>query len=92
MVAHGEDVGQHLGGVPLAGQAVPHRHPRVAAEDLGGLLGEAPVGDAVEHAAEDPRHVPGRFPAAQVRFAGAQVADVRALVVRGDLERGPDPG
>jgi hypothetical protein len=31
VLGHGQDVGQHLGGVPLGGQPVPHRHPRVAA-------------------------------------------------------------
>jgi hypothetical protein len=59
VVAHGEDVGQHLGGMPLIGQPVPYRDAGVPAQDLGGLLGEPAVLDAVEHPPEYPGGVLG---------------------------------
>ena len=57
VVAHGEHVGQHLGGVPLVGQPVPHRHPGKSPKLLDGVLGEASVFDAVEHPTEYPGRV-----------------------------------
>jgi hypothetical protein len=55
-------------------------------------LVEAAVLDAVEHAAEHACGVPDRFLAAELGLAGAEVADVRPLVMRRDLERRPSAG
>ena len=92
MVGDREDIGEHLSGMPGVGQPVPHRHPGLCREDLHGLLGEATVLDAVEHTAEHAGGVLDRLLLAEVGLAGPQVADVRSLVVRGDLERRPGPG
>ena len=92
MVAHGQDVGEHLGRVPAVGQPVPHRHPGVLAEGLDGLLGEPAELDAVEHAAEHPRGVLHRLLVPSWDSSGPEVGDVRALVVRGDLEGRTGPG
>ena len=92
MVAHGEDVGEHLGRVPLVGEPVPDRDAGEVGEGLDGLLGESAVLDAVEHAAEHPRGVFDRLLVAELGVVRAEVGDVSALVVRGDLERRPGAG
>ena len=86
VVAHGQDVGQHLGGVPLVGEPVPHRHAAERGQGLDGVLGEASVLDAVEHPAEHPGGVFDRLADADVAAFGAEVGDVRPLVVGADLE------
>ncbi len=91
VVAHGEDVGQHLRGVPVVGEPVPHRHPGVGGQRLHLFLGVAAVLDAVEHPAEHPRGVLHRLLAAQLGVIRPDVGDVTALVVRRHLERRPGP-
>jgi hypothetical protein len=56
-----------------------------------GLLVSAKL-DGVVHAAEDGGGVRDRLLVAQLRTGRVQVGHVRALVVGGDLERGPGPG
>ena len=58
VLADGEHVGQHLGGVPLVGQTVPDRDARVRGQLLDQLLAVPPVLDPVEH----PARAPGRSP------------------------------
>ena len=72
MVAHGQDVGQHLGRVPLVGEPVPHRHTGEARQVLDVVLGEAPVLDAVEHPAEDPGRVLHRLLVAELGLVRAR--------------------
>ncbi len=91
VLGHGEHVGQDLRRVELVGQAVPHRHAGVLREGLDVLLGGAAVLDGVEGAAEDSRGVLHRLLVADLGAAGSEVGHVRALVLRGDLERGASP-
>ena len=86
VLGHGQHVGEHLGGVPLVGQAVEDRHPGVRGELLDGLLGAAPVLDAVEHPAEHPRGVADGLLVADLGAGGVQVGGGGALVGGGDLE------
>ncbi len=78
---HGQDVADHLGGVELVGQAVPHRHAGVLAQDLHQLLAEAAVFDAIVHAPQHPGGVFHRLFVADLRAARPQVGDIGALVV-----------
>ena len=86
VLQHGQGVAQHLGGVPLVGQAVPHRHPGQGGEllDLGLLV--AAVLDAVEHAPQNPGGVRHGLLVAHLGARRVQVGDVGSLVVRADLE------
>jgi len=87
VLAERQEVREDLRRVPVVGQAVVHRHARPLGELVDGVLGEAAELDRVEHAAEHPRGVLDRLLVAHVRAARAEVRDVRALVVGGDLER-----
>ena len=49
----GQDVGEHLGGMPLSGQAVPRHTPDLAASSSTSVLGKTAELDAVIHAAEN---------------------------------------
>ena len=89
-LGHRQDVGQDLGRVELVGQAVPDRDAGVPSEILDDLLGEAAVLDPVVDPAQDARRVLHRFLVPDLRAARAEVRDMGALVVCGDLER--DPG
>ena len=86
MLKHRQGVAQHLGGVPLVGQTVPHRHAGQGGEllDLGLLV--TAVLDAVEHAAQDPGGVRHGLLVTHLGARGVQVGDVGALVVGTDLE------
>ncbi len=86
MLDHRHDVGDGLSRVVLIGEAIPHRDAGVLGQLSDYALAEAAVLDAVVHAAEDPGRVLHRFLVADLRPAGSQVGDVRALVVGGDLE------
>ena len=90
-LVHGQEVGQHLGGVPLVGEAVVDGDAGVAGQLLDILLGVAAELDGVVHAAEHPGRVGDRLLVTQLRAGRVQVGDVRPLVVRRDLERGPRP-
>ena len=91
VLGHREDVGEDLGGVELVGEPVPDRHAGVLRQGLDRLLGEAAVLDPVEGPTEHPRGVLHRLLVTDLRAARLQVGDVRALVLRGDLERGAGP-
>ena len=53
----GQKVGQHLRGVKLVGQAVPHRHAGVFRQKFHRILAETAVFDTVVHAAKHARRV-----------------------------------
>jgi hypothetical protein len=91
VVPHGEDVGQHLRGVPLVGEPVPHRYPGEGGQGFHLFLRVAAVLDAVEHPAEHPRGVLHGLLAPELRVLRPDVGDVAALVVHGHLERRPGP-
>ena len=86
MIAHGEDVGQHLGRVPFVGQAVPDGHPGVLAQGFDIGVRRAAVLDSVVHAPQNPRGVLDRLLVTDLRPAGAQIGHMRSLVVGADFE------
>ena len=91
-LVHGQEVGQHLGRMPLVGQPVVDRHPGMFGEGLDVGLQVAPVLDRVVHPAQHPRGVGDRLLVPQLRPGRVEVGHVRALVERGHLERRPGPG
>ena len=86
VLAQRQEVGEDLRRVPLVGEAVVDGHARPGRELVGDGLAEAAVLDRVVHAAEHARGVLDRLLVAHVRAARAEVGDVCALVVGGDLE------
>ena len=91
-LVHGQEVGEHLGRVPLVGEAVVDGHAGVLGELLDVVLGVAAELDGVVHAPEHPGGVGDRLLVAELRAGRVEVGDVGALVVGGDLEGGPRPG
>ena len=87
LLARGHDVGQHLRGVEIVGQAVPHRHARVTGEIFDHGLLEAPVLDAVKHAAQHLCGVGQRFLLSHLRRAGVEERHAHAEVARAHLKR-----
>ena len=85
-LGHRQEVGEDLGRVELIGQAVPDRDAGELRQLLDDLLAEAAVLDPVVDAPEHARGVLHRLLVADLRAARAEVGDVSALVVRGDLE------
>ena len=85
-LVHGEEVREHLGGVPLVGQPVVHRHAGMGGEGFDVRLAVTPVLDRVVHAAENRGGVGDRFLVAHLRARRIEVGHVRTLVVRRDLE------
>ena len=89
---HGQRVGQHLGGVPVVGEAVVDRHPGKRGKLLDhGLLGAA-ILDRVEEPPQHPRRVLDGLLVADLRGLGLQEGGGRPLVGCGHLERGPGAG
>ena len=89
---HGQDVADHLGGVELVGQAVPHRHAGVLAQDFHQLLAEAAVLDPIVHAPQHPGGVFHRFLVTDLRAGWSQVGDLGALVVSRHFEGAASAG
>jgi len=85
-LAHGERVGQELGGVPLACEAVPDRNRSIVRQGLDDRLTEAAVLDAVEEAGEHAGGVGHGFLPAHLGTGWADAGAVRALVVGADLK------
>lgn len=92
VLGHGEDVGEHLGRVPVVGQPVEHRHAAVGGQLLHGRLAVTAVLDAVEHPAEDAGRVLHRLLVPQLGAGGVQIGRRRALVGGGHLEGAAGPG
>jgi len=92
VLGEGEEVREHLGRVPLVGEAVVDGDAGPLGELLGDVLGEAAELDRVVHSTEDARRVLRGLLVAHVRTGGADEGDVRALVVGCDLERTTRPG
>ena len=61
VLTHGEEVGEHLGRMPVIGESVVDRHPRVAGEFLDVGVVSPSVLDPVEQLSEHPRRVGHRL-------------------------------
>ena len=92
LLADGQDVGQHLGGMEVVGQAVPYGNAGVAGQILNHGLLEAAVLDAVIHAAQNLGGVGQGFLLAHLRRAGIQERNAHAEVTRTDLKRAAGAG
>ena len=82
----GQDVGEHLGGMPLSGQAVPHGHAGLSSELLDVVLGKAAELDAVIHATENAGGVLDGLLLAHLRRTRIEVGDAHAQIHAADLE------
>jgi hypothetical protein len=86
MLDEGEDVGEDLAGMVFVGQAVDHRHPRVAGEALDDRLLIGADHDDVAHARDHLGGVLHRFAAPELRIAGIEVDRRAAELVHASLE------
>ena len=86
MLFQGQKIGQHLRGVRLVGQAVPHGHARVFCQRLDRGLRKAAVLDAVEHAPEHARRVGHALLIAHLTAGGVKIHGVHAKVGRRHLK------
>ena len=91
-LVHGEEVGEHLCGVPLGSEPVVDGHAGVLGEHFDIFLTAAAVLDGVVHAAEDARGVGDRLLVPELRARRIEICHVRALVERGHLEGGARAG
>ena len=85
-LVHGEEVGQHLGRMPLVGEPVEDGHAGEGREGLDVRLRLAAVLDAVEEAAQHAGRVGDRFLVPHLGPRRVEIRDVRALVEGGHLE------
>ena len=92
MLLDGEEVRQHLGGMKLVGEAVPHGDAGLCAQLLHDLLAEAPVLDAVVHPAQDPGGVGDALLLAHLGAGGPQIGDAHAQIVARHLKGAAGPG
>ena len=92
LLLDGQQVRQHLGGVELVGEAVPHGHARMVGQLLHQVLAEAAVLDAVIHPAQHPGGVGDGLLLAHLAAAGLQIRHAHAQVHTGHLEGAPGPG
>ena len=83
---HRQEIGQHLGGVPLVGQAVLHRHAGVRREVFDGRLAEPrySIPSNMRPNTRAVSFIDSLWPICEPRI---QVGDVGALVVGRHLER-----
>ena len=86
LFAGGHDVGEHLRGMELVGQAVPHGNAGVLRKIFHDGLLEAAVLDAVKHAAENLRGVGEGFLLAHLGRAGIEERDAHAEITRADFK------
>ena len=80
VLLNGEDVGEHLGGMPLSGQAIPYRHASVGGQIFNVSLGKAAELDAVIHAAENASGVLNGLLLAHLRAVGIKIGDAHAQI------------
>ena len=86
LLAGGHDVGEHLRGMELVGQAVPHGNAGVLRQIFHDGLLEAAVLDAVKHTAENLRRVGEGFLLAHLGGAGVEERDAHAEIARADFK------
>ena len=86
MLQHGQLVGQHLGGVPLIRQSVPHGDAGELSQGLDVLLLLAAELDTVVEAAQHPGGVRHGLLVAHLGTGGVEVGDLCTLVVGRHLE------
>ena len=82
----GEDVGQHLGGVELVGQAVPNGNAGVLGQIVHDGLVKAAVLNAVVDAAQDTGGIRDGFLLAHLGAAGIQIGHTAAQIHAGHLK------
>src|SRR6266545_710084 len=87
----GVDVGEHLAGVVLVGEAVDHRHAGVRGETLDDLLLEGADHDEVAHARDHLPRVLDRLAPPELGVARVEVDRRAAELVHPRLERQPRP-
>ena len=87
LLAHGEHVGNHLCGMELGSQAIPHGDAGVRRKLLHDCLVEAAILDAIVHAAEHAGGVLDGLFVAHLRARGIEIRHAHAQVVARDLER-----
>ena len=90
--AHGQRVGEHLGGMKLVGQAVEHGHAGVFRQFFDHVLPEAAIFDAVVHPAQHAGGVFDAFLMPDLAGGRLQISDPRPLVARGDFKRAAGAG
>ena len=83
---NGQKVGQHLRGVELVGQAVPHRHAGVFRQKLHRILAETAVFDTVVHAAKHARRVLDALLLAHLRTDRVEKGHAHAQIAPRHLE------
>ena len=81
MLLDGEEIRQHLGGMPLVRESVPHGNAAVGGQILHHLLGKTPEHDSVKHPPQDPGGVLYGFLLPKVQVVGIQVFGVAPFVV-----------
>ena len=86
VLLNGQEVRQDLGGMEFVGQAVPYGHLGIFCQFLHNILSEAPVLDAVKHAAEDAGGVGDALLLADLGAGGVKVGDAHAQVMARHLE------
>ena len=86
LLAGGQNIRQHLGGMKIVGQAVPHRHAGVFGQILDDGLLVAAVLDAVIQPPQDLGRVGQRLLFPHLRRAGIQEGDAHAQVAGRHLE------
>ena len=89
---HGQNVSQHLSGVPFVGQAVEYRHACIFRQLFNDGLFETAVFNRVIHAAQHAGGVFHAFFMTDLRRSGVNVSYLRALVVSGHFKRATSAG
>jgi hypothetical protein len=87
VIGNCEDVGEHLGGLPAVGQPVPYRHSGVGPRASRPHPGRNRDTRCGRTCGRGRGRCPRPTPYSRAGLAGPQVADVRSLIVRRDLER-----
>ena len=92
VLAHGHDVGDHLGRMVFVGQAVVDRDAGIFRQRFNALLRGPAILDGVVHAPQHASRVLERFLVADLRAGWIEIGDIGALIVAGHLERAAGAG
>ena len=92
MFLHGQNVSQHLSGVPFVGQAVEYGHACIFRQLFNDGLFETAVFNRVIHATQHASGVFHAFFMTDLRRSRVDVSYLRALVVSGHFKRATSAG